>query len=179
MAQLPDLSAAIPVLETPRLRMRGHRLDDLESSAAMWGDPIVTRHIGGRPFTREECWSRLLRYVGHWSLMGFGYWVVEEKASGRFVGEVGLSDFQREIEPPLTDLHEIGWVLAPWAFGRGYATEAVQAALDWAHEHLGPNGSACMIDPENAASIRVAEKCGFELWVETRYKDEPVVVLRR
>ncbi len=88
------------VIETARLALRRHRRDDLEACAAMWGDPIVTRHIGGKPFSVEEVWARLLRYAGHWSLMGFGYWVIEEKSSGRFVGEVGFSAGARRISAP-------------------------------------------------------------------------------
>jgi RimJ/RimL family protein N-acetyltransferase len=78
----------VPILETERLRLRGHRLDDFVQCAAMWADRNVTRHIGGKPLTEEESWTRLLRYVGHWALLGFGYWVAEEKASGNFVGEI-------------------------------------------------------------------------------------------
>ena len=89
----------VPILSTPRLTLRGHRIDDLADSTAMWADPRVTRHIGGRPFTREETWSKVLRYVGHWALLGFGYWVVVEKASGGFVGDVGLADFERGVVP--------------------------------------------------------------------------------
>ena len=77
-----------PPIETPRLSLRGHTIEDFADSAAMWGDPNVTRFIGGRPFSEEEVWSRLLRYAGHWALKGFGYWVVRERSSGRFVGEV-------------------------------------------------------------------------------------------
>jgi len=174
-----EFAESVPVLTTPRLSMRGPRLQDLQSSSVMWGDPAVTRYIGGRPFTREECWSRLLRYVGHWALMGFGYWVVEEKATGRFVGEVGFSDFRRDIDPSLDGMPESGWVLAPWSYGRGYATEALEAALAWGAGQFGTRDNVCIIDPDNLASIRVAEKCGFERWVETRYKDEPIVVFRR
>src|SRR5579864_5518349 len=89
----------VPVLETERLRLRGHRLEDFVQSAAMWGDPKVTQYIGGKPLTEEECWTRLLRYAGHWSLLGFGYWVAEEKASGNFVGEVGFADYKRDLQP--------------------------------------------------------------------------------
>jgi RimJ/RimL family protein N-acetyltransferase len=86
---------AIPVVETERLVLRGHRRDDLADCVGMWGDPEVTRHIGGRPSTDEEVWARLLRYLGHWQVMGFGYWIVHERASGRFVGEVGFADSDR------------------------------------------------------------------------------------
>ncbi len=65
----------------------------------MWGVRIVTRHIGGRPFTAEESWSRLLRYAGHWYLLGFGYWAVVERGTNRFVGEVGFADFHRRHHP--------------------------------------------------------------------------------
>lgn len=78
-----------PVLETLRLRLRGHRPEDLSAAAAMWADVEITRFIGGKPFTREDVWGRILRYVGHWNWMGYGYWLVEDKESGRFIGEVG------------------------------------------------------------------------------------------
>ena len=96
----------------------------------MWADPEVTRYIGGTPLTEEESWARLLRYVGHWSLLGFGYWVVEEKTTGNFIGEVGFADYKRDL-PSLKDLPEIGWVFSSQASGKGYATEAVRAASAW------------------------------------------------
>jgi hypothetical protein len=105
------------IIETPRLVLRPHTRADLDESAAMWGDPETTRFIGGKPYTREEAWARLLRYAGHWDLLGFGHWVARD-AAGRFVGEVGFADFQREIEPRL-DAPEAGWVLARWAQGQG------------------------------------------------------------
>ncbi len=107
-----------PEIITDRLRMRRHLIDDFDASLAMWSDPAVTRYIGGRPSTAEEVWSRLLRYVGHWELLGYGYWVVVDRASRRFIGEVGFADFRREINPPL-DAPEAGWVLASWAAGNG------------------------------------------------------------
>jgi RimJ/RimL family protein N-acetyltransferase len=92
---------AAPALDTGRLTLRGHTPDDFDECAAMWGDPQVTRYIGGRPSTQEEVWTRLLRYAGMWALLGLGYWVVRERETGRFVGEVGFSDFRREMTPPL------------------------------------------------------------------------------
>ena len=150
----------VPVLETERLRLRGHRLDDYASCAAMWADPVVTRHFG-QPLSGEESWNRLLRYVGHWALLGFGYWVVEEKATSAFIGEVGFADWKRNIEPSLGEMPEIGWVLASPSHGKGYATEAVRAAIAWGEGHFGESRTACIIDPGNLPSIRVAEKCGY------------------
>lgn len=169
----------IPVLETARLRLRAHDAGDFGESAAMWGDPEIVRHIGGRPSTREEAWGRLLRYPGHWALLGFGYWAVEEKATGAFIGDVGFADYRREIEPPLDGMPELGWVLARRGHGKGYATEAAQAALGWGDVHLGAARTACIIAPENRASVRVAEKCGYELAAETTYMGEPTLLFTR
>jgi RimJ/RimL family protein N-acetyltransferase len=97
----------------------------------MWADPKVTRYILERPLTEEESWARLLRYVGHWALAGFGYWVIVEKQTGDFVGEAGFADHKRKIQPSLEGMPEIGCVLAARAHGKGFATEAVQAITDW------------------------------------------------
>jgi RimJ/RimL family protein N-acetyltransferase len=170
----------IPELHTERLQMRGPTHEDFSDSASMWGNPEVTLHIGGKPSTHEESWWRLLRNIGHWAVMGFGYWVVREKATGRFVGEVGLADLQRTIEPSFAGAPEMGWVLAPSAHGKGYATEAVQAALGWARTRFGAEQRlVCLIDPGNTASLRVAEKAGFVEHARTLYHGEPVIQLER
>jgi len=169
----------VPTLQTPRLILRGHRREDFEASVALWADMEVARHISGKPSTREESWARLLRYGGLWNLLGFGYWAVEEKASARFVGEVGFGMFQREIEPSYGETPEAGWVLAPWCHGKGYATEATQAALAWSDKHLPGQPTVCITAPENLASNRVAEKCGFVKYAEGTYKTWPTWFFRR
>lgn len=169
----------VRVIETARLRLRGHQAGDFEACAAMWAEAEVTRFIGGRPFTAEETWARLLRYVGHWNVLGFGYWVVEEKETGAFVGEVGFADYKREVEPPFEGTPEIGWVFASAEHGRGYATEAVKAALAWGDAHFHDAKTVCMIGPENLASIRVAEKCGYREWRKALYKGKETLVFGR
>jgi len=169
----------IPLLETERLTLRGHRLDDFAATAAMWSDPVVVRHFGGKPFTGEEAWTRLLRYAGHWTLLGFGYWVVEEKTTGLFAGEIGFAELHREIEPPLAGMPEIGWVVASAFHGWGFATEAARAVIAWGETHFGPVPTTCIIHPENLASIRVAEKCGYREQRRTTYKGQPTIVLVR
>ena len=77
--------------------MRLHRIEDFDASAAMWADPEIVRHISGVPATREQSWARIMRYRGHWSLLDYGYWVVEDRATGMFIGEVGFADYHREI----------------------------------------------------------------------------------
>ncbi|HEX5870568.1 MAG TPA: GNAT family protein, partial [Longimicrobium sp.] len=99
--------------------------------------------------------------------------------TGRFVGDMGLADFRREVTPPLGDAPEAGWVLAPWAHGRGFATEAVRAVLAWADAHLAAPRTVCLIAPENAASLHVAEKCGFREYARGTYKGEESIILQR
>jgi RimJ/RimL family protein N-acetyltransferase len=167
-----------PVIETARLRLRAHRASDLVDCVRLWADPDVTRHIG-RVSTRQETWSRVLRYAGHWALLNYGYWVVEEKESGAFAGEVGFADFKREIVPPIEGVPETGWVLLPAMQGKGYATEAVGAALAWADVHFRSDRTVCIVAPENAASIRVARKCGYEEYARTTYGGVPAVMFER
>jgi RimJ/RimL family protein N-acetyltransferase len=168
-----------PLMVTPRLTMRAHRLPDLADYSAMWADPAVTRHIGGRPLSGEEAWARLLRYVGHWTLLGYGFWAIIETATGRFAGETGFAEFKRDMQPPIVGTPEIGWVLAPWAQGQGFATEAVQAATAWFDGHHEAAVTTCLIAPANSASLRVAGKCGYHEIRRAVYKDAPAIVFER
>lgn len=159
------MPAEAPTLTTDRLILRAHRRDDFEALARMWADPAVTRHIGGKSATRQESWFRLLRYGGLWPMLGFGYWAITDRASGRYLGDAGLADFQRGMGADFDGLPEAGWALVADAAGQGLATEAAGAVLAWADTHLDAPRTVCMIDPENLASIQVARKLGF---VQTR-----------
>lgn len=172
-------SIKIPTLETARLRLRGHRLSDYANCVELWGDPRVTRYIGGKPLSAEDAWVRLLRYVGHWALLSFGYWAIEDKATGAFLGEGGFQENQRDIEPSLKGMLETGWVFLPSAHGKGYATEAVEAMHSWKDANLPKKKVCCIIDQANAASLRVAEKCGYRKAARTTYHGGAVLVLLR
>ncbi len=171
--------ATIPRIGSPRLILRPHRADDLEACARLWADPDVVRHITGRPQTREETWARLLRYAGHWAWLGFGYWAVEERESGAYVGELGFADFHREGLPQLAGLPELGWALSRAVQGRGYATEALRAALAWGDANLPAAETACIVAPDNLASLRVAAKLGYRAVANTLYKGEPTLLFTR
>jgi RimJ/RimL family protein N-acetyltransferase len=166
----------VPIVETERLRLRGHALDDFEMECTIWADPIVTRFIGKKPSTRSEAWYRLLRYVGHWQLLGYGYWVITDKVSGAFLGEVGFADYKRELTPAL-DAPEIGWGLMPSAHGKGIGTEAVRAATAWADQRW--ERTVCIIDPDNLASLRVAEKCGYREYARASLGGDPTILHER
>ncbi len=164
-----------PTVETERLRLRAHTATDFEASLPMWNDPIVTRFIGGRPYTAEEVWQRLQRYAGSWVLLGHGFWAIEEKASGKIVGEIGIMDAKREMDPPFGGDREFGWALLPNAHGKGYASEALQAALDWEADVFGAPCVVAMIDPDNMASIKLAKKFGFVERARAIYKGVPTI----
>ncbi|MBV2148419.1 GNAT family N-acetyltransferase [Sphingobium sp. AS12] len=149
-----------PVLHTDRLILRPHGLADYSACCALWGDEAVIRHIGGSPQDAQAVWFRLLRYAGMWSLLDYGMWVMEDRATGAVIGEAGLLSAARGL-PELDGVPEAGWVLGPQAWGRGLATEAMAAVLGWANANLDGTAIRCIIEPDNGASIRVAEKLGF------------------
>lgn len=121
----------------------------------------------------------MLGCMGLWPLLGYGYWAVERKTDGRYLGPVGFADFKRDIEPSIEGVPEVGWILAAEAQGQGYATEAARAALAWADQRFPDLSFAAIIARDNAPSIRVAEKLGFDRLTETVYAGEPTLVLRR
>jgi RimJ/RimL family protein N-acetyltransferase len=168
-----------PRIETARLVLRTSTPQDLPAHAAMLGDPEVMRHLTGAGIPREEAWRRLLQGPGLWAMLGYGYWSVERRSDGRYIGHLGFADFKRDIAPPLEGLPEMGWLFAAEAHGQGFAREGVQAALRWADEALQASEIVAIISPGNKPSIRLAERTGFVRAEETTYKDDPILVFRR
>ncbi|WP_206363524.1 GNAT family N-acetyltransferase [Sphingomonas crocodyli] len=167
------------VIETDRLRLRQHRVDDLDACAVLGRDPIAVEFIYKAPLSREDVWHRLQRFAGHWALLGYGLFVVEEKATGRIIGEVGLADFKRGLGEDFDGAPEFAWVMSSDVHGKGYASEAAKAALGWIEVKMAPPRVVCIIDPENAASLRVAEKLGFRAYGSAEYKGKTVTKLER
>ncbi len=172
------LESIVPVLETQRLRLRAHRVEDFQALAEMWAHPDVHRYLSVNPSTREESWLRLLRYAGLWNFLGYGCWAVEELATGRCIGDLGYADFKRGISA-LEGLPEMCWVLAAEAHGKGYASEALAAAMAWGLAHFGDNHCACIISPDNTGSVKVATKAGFRPAGQATYRDEPILLFIR
>ena len=154
------------------------RPEDFASLCALRCDPDATRHIGG-PQSPEDVWARLLRFVGTWTLFGYGSWIAREKDSKRFVGELGFINARRTIKPDFGDRIELGYALHPSMQGRGYAREAAQAVIAWSERVLGPQELVCMIDPQNQPSLRLAAALGFKEYARSEYKGEPVILLAR
>lgn len=172
-----SVSNEAPVLTTDRLVLRNHARSDFEAFAEMWTDPEVVRFISSP--TWQECWGRLHGMVGHWGICGYGYWAVEDRVTGEYLGQIGLANFKRGIELGFEDCPEAGWVLNRSAKGRGLATEGVTAALSWAAENLAAREVHCIITVGHVASLRVAEKCGFIRAGTATFRDDEVEVLRR
>jgi RimJ/RimL family protein N-acetyltransferase len=171
------------ILHSSRLTLRPHRLEDFERVAQMWANPAVVTHFGGKPFSREDSWNRLLRYVGHWQLLGYGLWAVTLAGDAQHIGDVGFLHGERTGVPPF-GCPEAAWSFHPEAQGQGFASEAVQCALDWA-DAAGPDGqprfarTVAMINPANAASIAVARRCSFSKFGDATYREEPVGLWER
>ncbi|MGB3626501.1 MAG: GNAT family N-acetyltransferase [Henriciella sp.] len=151
----------VPVILTERLRLRAHEAADFDTLANIWRDAAIIRFIGGKARTPSEVWTTIQRNRGLWQTMGYGYWLAEERRTGDFIGEVGFADFHRDSEPRFWGTPECGWIIAPTQHGKGYASEAVSAIHDWFDEELEADESVCIIDDENAASIRISAKLGY------------------
>lgn len=145
----------IPTLETERLRLRPWRESDLDPYLELTSDPEVMRHLGGgEVMDRELTWRNIALILGHWALRGYGFWAVEEKSSGAFVGRVGL--WYPEGWPAM----EVGWALQRRHWGKGYAAEAGRASLGHAWQALRADYVISLIFSENRRSIGVAERIG-------------------
>ena len=167
------------VVETERTRLRPHCYSDFQDVAALWADPSIVEYVMRGPLPRSEAWTRLLRYVGHWAMLPYGYWVVEDKLTGEFLGEVGFADWKREIEPSLEGLPEIGWVIKPSAQGKGLAKETIQAALNWADKNIDAKQTVALIDPIHDASKKIAYQVGFGEPEAVSFRNSSILIFRR
>lgn len=168
-----------PTLETTRLRLRPAEVSDLEAASAMYGREEVVRHLGGKTRSRSEVWRTLQASVGSWGLVGYGFWVVESRETDTFLGLVGFMEGLRAVQPAHEGTPEAGWCLDVHAWGQGVATEALQAALEWADGVFDARGTACMIEVGHTASERVALKCGFVPAYKTTIDDDAVTMFKR
>lgn len=161
----------IPTIETPRLVLRALAETDVAPLHELFQEPEVVRYIGDRQVpTLEDVWRAVAGWLGHWAMRGYGQWAVGEKASGRVIGRMGITNPAGWPGP------EVGYLLGKPFWGRGYATEGALAVLDWGFEHRDFDELISLIDPANGASVRVAQKLGETLRRETELRDHHLLV---
>ena len=168
----------LPVLTTARMTLTPVAVSDFDDLKAIWADEGFTRAITGRALSAEEVWFRLLRDLGHWQAMGHGNWSMRLTATGDYVGSVGVLNYLRHLEPAF-DAPELGWGTATAFQGQGLAREGLEAALAWADTVLGAARTVCMINPDNAPSLKLAERVGYRPYAQGLYKDHGVILLER
>ena len=171
--------SGIPVLTTDRLTLREHRTDDMGAYLTLWSNDEVVKFISGKPLDRQECWARILRFRGMWAMIGCGFWIVEERQSGKLIGEAGVMDMKRTIQPSLDGTLEAGWAFLPAAQGRGLAGEAMRAVLAWADRNHPAMPQSCIIADGNVPSIRLAERLAFRESGRGDYNGSPLIHYRR
>jgi len=159
----------LSILETERLRLRPFKPDEWAGLARFYADDTVMRHmLPGRGLKRAEAEERaksnIHNFNDHWARMGFGVWAVEDRAQGRLIGQCGLR-FVPEAEAV-----ELLYLLNKTHWGRGLATEAARAAVEFAFGPARLEKLVAFTDPQNAASQKVLSKLGFldqgerEIW---------------
>lgn len=150
-------------LLTDRLQLRPFRAADFEAHAEICADPEVMQYIRAGAISRVDAWWQLARYMGHWQLRGYGLWAVVERATDRLIGHLGF------LNPEGGHGFELGWALAREAWGKGYALEGTRAAVHHAFGVLDRDHIACVIQPANTRSIRLAVRLGARL--ESEFED--------
>jgi RimJ/RimL family protein N-acetyltransferase len=141
------------VVETERLILRPPNRADVQPMFEIHQDPDVMRFVG-KPGDISVAWRNVAMMIGHWQMLGYGMWVVVNRADREVIGRAGL--WNEEGCPGL----ELGWLIRKSAWGQGYATEAAQASLRWAWKNVKGDHIISVIHAENAPSIRIAEKLG-------------------
>jgi RimJ/RimL family protein N-acetyltransferase len=146
-------------LRTSRLLLRPWRDEDIAAFAEMSADPIVMEYLLSLSHRglSAEAWAARAR--AHWDEHGFGQWVVELPGAASFIGVVGLGEVA--YEAPFTPAVEVAWRLARPGWGRGYATEAARAALDYGFDKLGLSEIVALTVPANQRSRRVMQRLGM------------------
>lgn len=160
-----------PFLTTERLELWLPVASDRPLLMAMMAPEAVRAYLGNMTPDAVDTTMRLLRNAGSWSLYGYGTFMVRLRGGdGAIVGNCGVFHSYRGLGDDFDDRAEAGWILAERAFGRGIASEAMDAALAWFDAAHGPREVVCLISPENKPSLALAAKLGF---VETRPAEMP------
>lgn len=153
----PSWLGGMAELRTDRLLLRPWRDSDLAPWAALNADPEVREHLGD-PLTREQSDASVARFQAEFDRRGYGWWAVEVRATGEFIGFAGLDEVDEDV--PFTGV-EIGWRLARAAWGKGYATEAALAVLAHGFDTLGLGEILAVTTAANLRSQAVMRRIGM------------------
>lgn len=164
------LHADVPVIETDRLILRAPRFSDLEV-ITRFGLSDRARHVGG-PMPEWQSWNALAVMIGHWVIRGYGWWMIEDKATGLVAGRAGIGHHIDWPEP------ELGWHLYEGFEGRGIAYEAALAAREHACGRLGLGPLISLVAPDNLRSRRLAERLGAAPEAEAVIRGETCIIYR-
>lgn len=167
-----------PLLETARLSMRPLEIGDFEAVHALTASGEMRRHLA-QEASREDSYRRLLASIACWHVFGHGIFAVLERESGTFVGNCGLFRLVRDLDEPWEDAPEAGWIIARDRWGRGYAGEAMTAALNWFDRSTARLRTVAMIAPGNSASEAVAAKLGYRFTRRAAHRGDPVNLYAR
>lgn len=167
-----------PLVGTERLLLTVPEREDYLLLRDLVSDPEVHRYLGPRPKDpTTDMFARALRAAGSWQLYGYGLFLARERSTGAFVGQIGMFRSMRGFGKGMDDVAEAGWIVARQHWGKGYAGEAMRAALRWFDAAHGPQRVACMIERGNDASVALAAALGFERYDEHELPDGVVVDL--
>lgn len=169
-----------PVLVTARLELWRPEASDREGLRALIEPGEVRRFLGGMEPSDHDVFMRLLRNAGSWALYGYGTFTVRERGQRAIVGNCGVFHSWRGFGRGLDDVAEAGWIVGKSAWGKGYAREAMEAALAWFEREHGAVPTLCMIEQGHRASEAVAARLGYSVCDRYEEKDErPLIVYRR
>ena len=144
------------ILETPRLLLRRHVMEDTDALEKVLGDPVAMEFYPAA-LDRRGVEEWITKNVARYQSDGFGKWAVVLKSTGEVVGSCGCA--LQEVEG--RNEIEVGYNMRRDLWGRGYATEAARACMEYGFTRLGARRVISMIRPTNIASRRVAEKNGL------------------
>jgi RimJ/RimL family protein N-acetyltransferase len=167
-----------PVLETARLRLRVPTIEDFDDLHALTAGPEMRKHLTGEANVEDD-YRRLLANLGGWATFGFGNFCMVERETGELVGNCGVFRMLRGLGEGFDGHPEAGWITASSRWGRGYATEAMQAAIDWFEREHKVRHTVCMIVPGNHASEAIAARLCYRPTRRAEHRGEKVQLYAR
>jgi RimJ/RimL family protein N-acetyltransferase len=168
-----------PRIETERLILRELQAEDYDPVHQLWTDAENVRFVGGNPSTPTQSWRRVINSAGMWPILNYGYWALDEKSSGQFIGLVGFADFRRDEPAGFSGDPEIGYVIDKTVHGKGYGREAMTACMNWMDAEHGRRRTICMIEPDNIASVKIAERLGYKSYDKGEIDGATVLLMER